>query len=125
MTYAVNGVGVSEIRQVSPEAHLQVNNFDPGLATTRKHFPRRPNGFLNRRNVDSCTVKQSALRTKVVLHVHNDYGRFGAVNRKGLVFSLDELRAARTHFYRAPLLVFLPLLSPHPLLAATANGTAI
>ena len=56
MTCAVSGVGVSQIRQISPEAHLQVNNFDPRLACSGNHITYRPDGLLDRRNVDSCAV---------------------------------------------------------------------
>ena len=73
VTCSVRGVRVSKIRQVGPETHLQVNNLDPSLARGGKYPPCRSDCRLNYRNVDPCTIEQPALRTKVVLHVYDDY----------------------------------------------------
>src|SRR2546425_574199 len=47
VAYSVRGVIVPEVRQVGPEAHLQVNDFDSCLARRQKDLPRWADRLLN------------------------------------------------------------------------------
>src|SRR6266404_3830126 len=90
MTRAIDGIGCAQIGKFRAIAHLEINDFQPGLARCWKHFCRRSNNVLRTGNIDASALEHPALGSEIILHVDNNDRASSWIDRDGFWFCIER-----------------------------------